>query len=214
MSEVKLKATKREGTGKQVAKKLRRNGLIPAIYYFHGQDSIPIAIDAKGFQTMLSEEVTIVDLEFDNGDVLPSVIREIQWDPVTTKPLHVDFLGVKLDEAVTVEVPLHLVGTPNGVKNQGGVLQFLVRAVEIECLPRDIPEHIEVDVSGLNVHDSITVGDLETPNFQIITDPETVIASVVPPRIEVEAEEAEVEEEQEPEVVSKKKEEEEEKSQE
>jgi len=109
-----------------------------------------------------------------------------------------------------VDVHIHLTGTPVGVKEQGGVLQFLTRTVTIEVLPKDIPDHIEVDVSHLKVHDTLTVADLDQSTYKIVDDPDTVIASVVPARVEVEAESAEAEEEAEPEVVGKAKKEEEE----
>ncbi|RMD99097.1 MAG: 50S ribosomal protein L25, partial [Calditrichaeota bacterium] len=182
MAEFNLKAFAREETGKKVAKKLRRQGKIPAVYYFRGQEAKPLVVDVKNLSSILSSEASVVDLEMEDGQMLPSIIREIQWDPITSEPIHVDFFGVKLDEKVVVEVPVHLVGTANGVKNQGGVLQFLARTVEIECLPREIPEHIEVDISDLNVHDSITVGDLAKQNYEVVSDPDTVIASIIPPR--------------------------------
>ncbi len=210
MSEVALKAEYRDIVGKRSSKKLRRLGKIPAIYYSHGNEAVPLAVDRKEFHAVATGEVSIVDLQFEDGKRMPGVIREIQWDPVTLEPVHVDFLGVTYGEAMEVDVHIHLTGTPVGVKEQGGVLQFLTRTVTIEVLPKDIPDHIEVDVSHLKVHDTLTVADLDQSTYKIVDDPDTVIASVVPARVEVEAEPAEAEEEAEPEVVGKAKKEEEE----
>ncbi len=207
MVEVTLKADYREGVGKSHSRRLRREGRIPGIFYTAGEEAIPVAVDRKEFYTVVTGEVSIVDLEFSDGKRRPGVIRDIQWDPVTMEPLHVDFLGVKYGETVTVDVHIHLKGTPNGVKNQGGVLQFNVRTVTIEVLPKNIPDHIEIDVSDLNVHDSITVADMDQSTYKIVDDPDTVICTVLPARVEAElpAEEALEEEEAEPEVVGKEK---------
>ncbi len=210
MSEVALKAEYRDIVGKRSSKKLRRLGKIPAVYYSHGNEAMPLAVDRKEFYAVVSGEVSIVDLQFEDGKRMPGVIREIQWDPVTLEPVHVDFLGVTYGEVMEVDVHIHLTGTPVGVKEQGGVLQFLTRSVTIEVLPKDIPDHIEVDISHLKVHDSLTVADLDQSTYKVVDDPDTVIVSVVPARVEVEAEPAEGEEEAEPEVVGKAKKEEEE----
>lgn len=214
MSEVKLQVEKRETRGKEAAKKLRREGKIPGIYYFQGQEAIALAVDEKQLHGVVSGEGSVVDLQVGKGKILPSIIKDVQWHPVTSEPVHVDFLGVKLDEAVVVEVPLSVVGTSKGVKNAGGVLQQVHRYVEVECLPLDIPEHIEVDISDLDINDTVHASDLHFDKGQIVTDPDTLILSILPPRVEVEVEEEEAvpegEEEAEPEVVGKGKKEQEE----
>ena len=133
------------------------------------------------------------------------VIREIQFDPLNAKPIHIDLMGILLTEKVTVSVPIHLNGTPVGVKNAGGILQHVVREIEILCLPTDIPPHIEVDVTDLDIGDSIHLSDISMDKIELTGEQEMVIATVSAPRI-VEEEVVEEEEEEvsaEPEVISK-----------
>lgn len=211
-SDTKLKVVAREGTGKGYARELRRQGMIPGVYYYHGQEAKAISVDVKLFHTIASGKGSVVDLQIGRAKILPSIIRDIQWDPLTGHPLHVDFMGVNLDEKIVVEVPLHFVGTSTGVKNKGGVLQTMIRAVEVECLPLEIPDFIDVDLTDLDIHDSVHVGVLKADKVKIVSDPDSVIVTVVPPRLEVEEVPEEVEageEQEEPEVVSKGKKEEE-----
>ncbi|RMD90219.1 MAG: 50S ribosomal protein L25 [Calditrichaeota bacterium] len=208
MIEMSLNVELRKQIGKKFTHQLRREGKVPGVYYFHGEDTIPVAVDEKELKSVLHSEASIVDLVFNNGKKTKGVIREIQWDPVYGKPLHVDLMGVKLTETVTVEVPLHLVGDPIGVKQGGGILQQQLRMLEIEALPLDIPEHIDVDVSNLGIGDSFHVEDLKLEKVKILTEPSHSIAVVLPPTVVAEPTvEEEVEEEAEPEVVSQKKEE-------
>lgn len=210
MAEAILKVEARDTTGKKAAKDLRRAGKIPGVYYFHGQQNISLAVDRKMLHAAMTSEASVIDLDLGKGKKLPTIIREIQWDPITAAPIHVDFLGVKLDEEVTVEVPLHLVGTPVGVRVNGGVLQQLLRSIEVECLPLDIPEHIEVDVNELDINDTIHVSDLKVEKVKILNEPDTLILSILPPRLEEEPAAAEAAEEEpaEPEVIGKGKQEE------
>ena len=212
MSEQKVNLATRTETGKQVAKKLRREGRVPGVYYHHGDEIMLFSIDRKELQRLLGQETTVVDITFDGKSEKKCIIREVQFDPLTNQPIHVDLMGVTLTEKITVDVPIHLMGTPKGVKDDGGVLQHHVREIEIECLPTDIPEHIEVDVSHLKIGDVVHASDISVEKVKILADPETVIANVVPPRVvetvAVEAEEGE--EAAEPEVVGKKEEGEEE----
>jgi large subunit ribosomal protein L25 len=193
-------------TGKKAAKSLRREGKVPGIYYLHGEESIPVAVDARALRTITQTESSVIDLEFSDGRKTKCVVREVQRDPVRGELLHVDLMGIRLEEKVTVEVAVHIVGVPIGVKEKGGVLHQALRHLEIECLPLDIPEFIEVDVSGLDVHDSVHVSDIQLEGIKILTEPEQSIATVRPPKVHVEAVEAVVEEaeaEAEPEVVGR-----------
>lgn len=209
MSEVNLQVTGRDEAGKKSAKRLRRQGFIPAIYYSHGQEAVPLAVNAKLFKNILAGDSNVIDLDFGKDKPMPSIIKDIQWDPVTSEAIHIDFLGVKLDEKVVVEVPINFVGTARGAKN-GGIVQMLLRAVEVECLPLDIPEHLEVDISELDIQDSLDVSVLHNDKVTILTEPDTTLVTVLPPRLETEEEAAESEEEaEEPEVVGKGKREEE-----
>ncbi len=192
-------------TGKKVVKSLRREGKVPGIYYHHGEESIPVAVDAKALRTVAHAESSLIDLEFSDGRKAKCVIREVQRDPVRGEFLHVDLMGIRLAESVTVEVPVHVVGVPVGVKDKGGVLQQALRHVEIECLPLDIPEFVEIDVSGLDIQDSLHVSDLQLEGIKILTDPEQLVVTVRPPRVHAEVVEEAVEEEAEaqPEVIGR-----------
>lgn len=218
MSEAGLQIQKREVVDKKVNKQLRREGKIPGIYYMHGEDSIPISVDAKQLKLLLQSEASIIDLQFE-GDKKPtkSVIREIQWDPLHGHPLHIDFMGIKLTKKVNVDVPVHIVGTAVGVKNEGGIMQHIIREISIEALPLDIPEHIDVDITDLDIGDSVRIDDLSIDKVKILTDPTQSIVVIRPPTIHEEpvVEEEELEEGEEaaePEVIGEKKEEPEEES--
>lgn len=206
MAESVLEVQARKDLGKKATKQLRRLGKLPGIYYFHGQDSIPVTIDEKALRQLLHAETNIVDLHFEDGDETKCVIREIQWDPIFDRPLHVDFMGIKLTESISVSVPLHLIGTPVGVSQQGGVLQHIIREIELEGLPLDLPEHIDVDVSNLDIGDAIRVEDLSIEKVTILDDMAQTIAVVRPPTVVAEpTEEAEEEIAEEPELVGKEK---------
>lgn len=209
MSELKLALETRKATGKEIAKKLRREGKIPGIYYHHGEEPVPFSVDRKAVQTLLGHDTALINLTFDGKNPKKSVIREMQYDPITNQPIHIDLMGIKMSEKLTVMVPVHLVGTPVGVKTSGGVLQHLIREIEVECFPTDIPDSIEVDVTDLDIGDSVHVSKISIEKVDILADEDQVIANVVAPRI-VETEIAEEgEEEMEPEVVGKEKAEEE-----
>jgi len=205
--ELSLAAVRRDSTGKKAAKKMRREGNIPGVYYFHGQEAIPVLVNAKDAKLTLASDSTVINLKLDGTKRMPAIVREVQRNPITGAAMHIDFLGVKLDEKVTVDVVIHTVGTPVGVKLKGGTLQLLQRSIELECLPMDIPDSIEIDVSELDVHDSITAASINVENVTIITDPTAALVSVLPPRLAEAEEEAEEGETAEPEVVGKDKEE-------
>lgn len=211
MAELSLNVEERKEVGKKATKQLRYTGKIPGIYYIHGEDSVPVAVDEKSLREILQSESSIIDLNFGKNKNTKCVIREIQWDPVYNAPLHVDFMGIKLTEKITVEVPVHLVGTPVGVKQEGGILQHIIREIEVECLPLDIPEHLEVDVSELEIGDAIRVEDIVIEKVTILNEPNQTIAVVRPPTVIAEPTE-EVEEAAEPELIGEEKEETEEES--
>lgn len=203
-----LRVEMREGRGKGAARKMRAAGRIPANIYGHGIDSIAVETDAHEFDALtsrISVDNTLVELEMD-GQSRQVLIREIQRHPYRSQVLHVDFFAIKADETIRVSVPVHVTGTPAGVKNSGGVLQQALHEVEIECLPSEIPEHFEIDVSELEIGDSLHLSDLDTKGFEPAEAPERTIVTVQPPRIleeETEEEEGlEGLEELEPEVIS------------
>ncbi len=210
MSQSFIEVQPRAETGKQVAKRLRRSGMVPGIYYYHGQRPVPFSVNGKELRNLLAHKSSLIDVNFKGGETSKCVVREVQWDPLSSAPVHIDFMGINIAEKVRVEVPIHLVGTAVGVKTGGGMLQQLLRELEIECLPLDIPEAISVEVSSLEIHHSVHVRDLKLDKIEILTDTEQVIVSILPPRLEeTAAAAAPGEESKEPEVITQKKKDEE-----
>lgn len=181
--ELKLVAERREGAGKGVARKLRAAGRVPAIVYGRGMEPIPVSVDAKELYHVLHRggANVLLDLVVD-GEPHLALAREVQRDHIRNRYVHVDFLAVSRTEKITVSVPIQVIGESVGVK-AGGVLEHHLWEVEAECLPGDVPEEIEVDVSALGVGDSLKVGDLVAPEgVEIVSPPEELVLAVVPPQ--------------------------------
>lgn len=215
MAIVSLEAARREGVGKGVARKLRVQGRVPAVYYGRGEDAIPLEIGLKELEAVIHNAEgsnVIVDLKVAGAQAKDrkALIREIQRDPVAGSILHLDLQHISLTERITVEVPVVLVGTPAGVKDAGGILEHLLREVEVECLPADIPSKLEVDVSALGIGDTLHVSDIKAERAEIRTEADRAIATVVPPTVLEEPKPAEEVAPVEPELIEKEKKEEEE----
>ena len=214
MPVIPLTGAKRDRLGKGGARKSRAAGQIPAVLYGHGETPIPVAVGSRDFEIALHKHEggnPIVNLAL-GGSEYTALIRAVQYDPVSHAILHLDFQHISLTETVEVKVALHFEGLATGVKDGGGILEHIVREVEVRCLPTAIPPSISVDVSRLNIGDSIHVSDLKVPNVVILSDPTATVATVVPPTVmeEKPAEEAAVAEAAaEPEVIAKGKKEEE-----
>ena len=213
MAMLSLKGARRSEVGKGVARKLRVDGRIPAVYYGRGEEPIPLVVGLRELEDVIHRAEgsnVIVDLkvEGDAGADRKALIREIQRDPVAGSILHLDLQHILLTERIVVEVPIVLVGTPIGVKDGGGILEHLLREVEVECLPTDIPSKLEVEVSALNIGDSLHVSDIQAERVVIRTEADRAIAAVVPPTILEEVKPAEEAAPAEPELVKEKKEEE------
>jgi large subunit ribosomal protein L25 len=184
-----LSAEIRDEIGKEKARKIRAKGLIPAIFYGPRSQSIPLVIDSKEFAKTLQSEAgenVLIDLHIRKGnqeDRKVVMVKDIQIDPLQGKALHTDFYEVAMDETVTVEVPIHLVGKPEGMK-MGGILEQIRRVVQIQCLPGDIPKSIDIDVSSLKIGDSIHVQDIQAEKAKILSETNFTIATVVPPVVE------------------------------
>jgi len=209
----KIKAEKREIFGKNASRRLRREGMIPAILYGADALNVPLTLKKQDvFMILRSDtgENTVFQVSFDseNRDVM---IKELQRDPVTDEILHADFVHIAMDKVIRVDVSVESVGEAVGVKTEGGFVDFITREVEIECLPKDIPENIEVDISGLHLRQSLKAGDITLPEgVKLITPSDTILVLIEVPskeeEIEVEEEEEEViGEEEEPEVIGKEK---------
>jgi large subunit ribosomal protein L25 len=188
MAIVILKSERREGVGKGVARRLRGAGRVPAVYYGRGEQPIPISVQERELEGILHAAAgsnVIVDLHV-QGDAASdrkAILREIQRHPVRGSILHVDLQHISLTEKITVEVEVMLVGTPVGVKDGGGILEHLLREVELECLPTDIPSHVTVDVTQLNIGDSVNVSDIRVENAEVLTEADRTVATVVPPTV-------------------------------
>lgn len=208
-----ITARRREETGKGAARTHRREGRVPGILYGHGEESVAVSVDARELSKLvqtISVENTIVDLEIGDGGSYKVLIRELQRHPYRNEMLHVDFFHVAMDEKIYVEIPIVLLGTPVGVKNKGGVVDHQLRELEVYCLPGSIPEKVEVDITGLDIGDSIHVSDLDIPDVEIEADPERSVVTVLAPTVIEEPEEEVVEEELlEPELIGREREEEE-----
>jgi large subunit ribosomal protein L25 len=194
--ERKLKAEAREGHGKGAARKLRAAGMVPGVVYGHGIEPVPVAVDAKDLFHILHTDAgsnVLIDLQVkkDHHLTLP---REIQRDHVHGRFIHVDFLAVRRDEKITVDVPVELVGESHGVK-EGGVVEHHLWEVKLSCFPTDVPDGIEADITALGIGDGLKAADLKIPDgVELVTDPEATIMAVVPPpilRLEEEEEAAE-----------------------
>jgi large subunit ribosomal protein L25 len=211
-----IHATRREGTGKGPARTARREGRVPGVLYGHGEESIALSVDSRELQRLVhsvSIENTIVDLSLDGGrQAVKVLVREIQRHPTREQYLHVDFFQVAMDEKISVEVPIVLVGEPIGVRTKEGMVDHQLRVLEVFCLPGEIPEKIEVDVSGLDVGDSIHVAELSVPaGIEVETESDRSVVTVLAPVVAAVEEEAVAEEAPaEPELIGKRKAEEEE----
>ena len=219
MAEIILKAERRTDLKKSTSNQMRKAGIIPGIYYSFGEEPISIKVSEHALRPLVfTSESNLVSLQIE-GEKKPisCILKDTQFEPVSGKIIHFDLLGLKEGEKLTIEVSIILKGSAIGVK-EGGIVQHNLHKLEIECLPQNIPPHIDVDISNLAIGDSIKVSDIKVEGIEILNDENASIVSVVPPTLEeVKPEEAAVTEEApaEPEVISKgKKEETEEKKQE
>ena len=187
-----LEAKKRDGRGKNEARRLRAAGRIPAVLYGARKDGqapegVPVAVDPKEVLRILHSESganTLISLTLDGGESRV-IVRDYQLDPVSHSLLHADFYQLAMDRAMVVTVPIVIKGESAGVKQQGGLLDFVTRDIQVECLPVDIPERIEVDVTDLMLHQSVRVRDLAaSPKWKPVTDGDTMLVHIVVPKAE------------------------------
>ena len=188
-------ASPREGKfNKNAARRVRVSGKIPAVVYGAGQDAVAVAVDPKVITRILHSDSghnTIFDLNVEGSAVVKAMIVDWQHEPIKGKLLHIDLKRIAMDKMMRVSVPIQLVGTATGVKNQGGILEHVLREVEVECLPSDIPSHLDVDVSNLALNDSIHVSDLpHSGSIKFLGDEHATVAHVTSIREEAVAEDA------------------------
>jgi large subunit ribosomal protein L25 len=223
MSEMMIEVHERELVGKNANRRLRASGDVPAVVYGGGLDPVPIQVNRRAVLDLMrtgSGENTVFLLKLAGGSSeRHAMIRDLQVDPISRRILHIDFQRVVMTEVVRVAIPIELEGTPAGVRNDGGLLDFVNREVMVECLPGDIPQHLTLDVEALEIGDHLEAKDLTLPDrVTLVDEPDRVLVSVYHGRMaaELEAEEEAAAEElleaapEEPEVIGKGKEEEEE----
>ena len=189
-----LEAVKREGRGKNEANRLRAGGKIPAVFYGPGKggkapEGVAVAVDPKAVLRILHSDSganTLINLKLD-GLEARVMVREYQLDPVTHHLLHADFYQLAMDRAIVVTVPIVVKGEAKGVKQQSGMLDFVTREIEVECLPTDIPENITIDVSELMLHEAIRLRDLPVdPKWKAVSEGDTMLVHIVMPKGEEE----------------------------
>jgi len=207
MEKTTLKASERKQFNKSAIRKIRKEGRVPGVFYSKHNPPLHIdVLDTTINPLVFTSKTHLISLEIEGQEERECIIKDIQFDPVTDKVIHFDLLGLTKGEKIVLEVPVQLVGTPIGVK-EGGVIQHVMHKLEVECLPRNIPEHIVVDVSELKLGDSIHIGDLQIEEVEFIDPKESLIVQVTHAKVQEEVapatEEGVEEEPAEPEVIAK-----------
>jgi large subunit ribosomal protein L25 len=209
-----IKAQKRDAFGKNASYRVRREGNVPAVLYGQGLDTVALSLDKKDIIHILksdSGENSLFKVGFD-GEIRDAMIKSLQVDPVSDEVLHVDLIQISMDKAIRVSVPVEPVGEAIGVKSEGGFVDFVTRELEVECLPKDIPEKIQIQIGDLHLHQSIKVADVVPPSgIRILSDRNAVVVLIQLPheeKVEEKKEGEEVvaeaaEEAKEPEVIKK-----------
>jgi large subunit ribosomal protein L25 len=203
MREITLQAQLRTQFGKQ-SRAIRREGNVPGVFYVHGEPNIPITVSEKGLKPLIfTSETHVINLQID-GAGRSCILRDMQFDPLSDRPLHFDLQGLKEDEEITLEVPIVVTGgTPVGVRD-GGIVQQIIHRLRISCLPKNIPDQIEVNAENLKINQFVHVSELKLDNVTVLENETSSIVGVVPPTVEKEPVAAEaVEETTEPEVIGK-----------
>ena len=206
MSQILVETKRRAPGGKNVNRRLRIAGLIPAVLYGRGREPVPLSVEPKTIVDILYSESgqnTIFSLSVDGGERANAMVKDYQLDPVKGKLIHTDFVQIAMDRLLEVSVNVELVGEAEGVK-AGGLLDFVTRSIDLECLPADIPDSIKVDVGHLKMNDYVRVKNIEFESkIKVLTDPEVVIVTISPPLKEAEPVEVAPAEAAEPEVIKK-----------
>ena len=180
-----IEAQMRTPGGKNVNRRLRKSGIIPAVIYGPKKQPMAISVDPHTIRSVLHSETgrnTIFTLDVDGSKQNNAMVKDYQLDPVQGDLIHVDFIQIAMDRRLELTVNIELVGEPEGVKLEGGIMDFVTRSIEVECLPSDIPESIKVDVSKLKINDYIRVNNLDVDSkVKILSDPDVVVVTIIPP---------------------------------
>jgi len=189
MAEIVLNAKDRSERGKNAARRLRREGMVPAVIYGGEGENLAVAVDPKALQKVLRSEAgrnAILKLDIAGHGATNAILKSWKVDPIRESFLHADFYRIAMDVAIRVTVPIHVVGEARGVKVDAGILELVVRAIEVECLPGDIPGQIDVEVSDLAINQSLRVSDLKVPEkVKVLVSPDQVVVHVVSVKEEV-----------------------------
>ncbi|MCX8021659.1 MAG: 50S ribosomal protein L25 [Syntrophorhabdaceae bacterium] len=185
MEEFVIKAEIRKGSGKIVARKLRKEGFIPAVLYGKSMPSLPISISVNDWEKLRKrlKRNTIINMELpDNGGVKrePVMVKDIQKSVIGDKIKHIDFLHVSMERKMEVEIPINLIGTAKGTINNG-IVELHLRTIMVECLPSQIPDKVDIDVTNLDIGDSIHVHEIQIPGVKLLEHPDVAIVTVIPP---------------------------------
>lgn len=199
MATVELKVEARDKVGTGGAKKIRSEGFFPAVLYGEGEEVRTLSVDSKEFYSVIHttarENVVLsLKIEGNDGGECIAIIKEIQYHPVRRDILHVDFQHISMSKEIVIRVPVEIKGEAVGVKTRGGILEVIHREIEVECLPGDIPDAIAVDVTELDVGDSLQVKDLRVEKAKILSEPDETVVTIVAPSVIEEAKPAAAEE--------------------
>jgi large subunit ribosomal protein L25 len=186
-----IKSETRDAFGKNASRRIRRSGMIPAVLYGEGVESVSLTLDKKDIIKILKSETgenTLFKINFDGGEK-DAMLKAVQIDPTTDEILHADLIRIAMDKAIRVMVPIEVTGEAYGVKTEGGFVDFMTREIEVECLPAAIPERLTVDITALHLHQSLKVGEIALPEgVKLITEPGAVAVLIqVPHEEKVEA---------------------------
>lgn len=180
MSDITISAQRRS-TGKKATKAARRQGLIPGVFYMEGKEALPIATTFLALRSAVyTSETHVIHLKVEGGSSYDCVLKDISFDPVTDNIVHFDLLGLSADRKITVEVPVVLAGQAIGVRD-GGIVQHNLHKIRVECLPKDMPEHIEVDVTGLKIGDALHINQISLGKLRSLENGDVVVVSVMAP---------------------------------
>lgn len=211
MKKIVLSASKRITGNKSVINQARKSGKIPGIFYSAHHEPLSIEVAENTINPLVFTSKThLIGLEIEGKEESECILKDIQFDPVTDRVIHFDLIGLTKGETIEIEVPVKLIGIAVGIKD-GGILQQVLHKIQVECLPKDIPDHIEIEVTNLKIGDSVHVKDLQMEGVKFTTLSDSVVVSVTHPKVEKEPVVGETAEITEPEVINKGKVEEEEK---
>lgn len=182
MSEINITAVKREDFKGSATLNYRKNGMVPGIFYGHASGNIPIAVNELALRPLIyTSESHVVNLNIEGvNEKFNAIIKDVQFHPLSDRPIHFDFQALSEDREIHIEVPVHLVNNAIGVRN-GGLLQHVFHKLEVVCLPKNIPAQIEIDIANLDIHQSIKIGDLKYEGVKFVNDANATIVAVVPP---------------------------------